>query len=457
MRNLGLCGLPLTRKCKDDDGQLMQSAEEEGDDEYEFIDGYGWRSVVMGYGSGFVVGIGIGYMIIRSGRPSCLAATHQINSDEFALLAFKSLITSDPSNILKNNWTAGTSVCTWFGVTCDSPHNRVTHFGNSLHGYLPKEVCSYNNLPRLKELQLSNNTLEGEIPLSLGECPQLEILALSYNNFVGHVPTQIGNITSLKRLRIYDNNLTGSLPQRYFNNFIAMIQPVEIEYDYFLDDLEIRLILKGQDQLIKRLLETFTIIDLSSNRFTGPIPPSIGNLKILKYLNLSHNTLMGRIPSSLGNLSEIESLDLSTNKLDGEIPSELTMLTFLAKVNLSTNNLVGQIPQSNQFSTFENDSYMGNLGLCGLPLTRKCKDDDDGQLMQFAEEEGDDEYEFIDGFGWRRVVMGYGSGVIVGIWKANMVCGILFGVGYKYKSKKRRNKAAPICRGYLIQSHKRIV
>ena len=169
---------------------------------------------------------------------SCLslATTNQLYTDEFPLLAFKSLITSDPSNILKKNWTAGTSVCTWFGVTCDSPHNRVTHLdlsdmglggsippeignlsflvslnlsGNSLHGYLPKEVCSYNNLPRLKELQLSNNTLEGEIPLSLGECPQLEILALSYNNFVGHVPAQIGNITSLKRLRIYDNNLKG--------------------------------------------------------------------------------------------------------------------------------------------------------------------------------------------------------------------------------------------------------
>ena len=41
-------------------------------DEYEFIDGFGWRCVVMGYGSGFLVGIGIGYMIIRSGRPRWL-------------------------------------------------------------------------------------------------------------------------------------------------------------------------------------------------------------------------------------------------------------------------------------------------------------------------------------------------------------------------------------------------
>ncbi|XP_047953398.1 receptor-like protein 9DC3 [Salvia hispanica] len=212
--------------------------------------------------------------------------------------------------------------------------------------------------------------------------------------------------------------------------------------------------LKGQDRLIKRILETFTTIDLSSNRFTGNIPPCIGNLKILKYLNLSHNTLMGHIPSSLGNLSEIESLDFSTNKLDGEIPNELTRLTFLAKLNLSINNLVGKIPRSNQFSTFENDSYVGNLGLCGLPLIRKCKEDD-GKSIQPAEEV-DDENEFIDGFGWRCVVMGYGSGFIVGIGIGYMIIRsgrprwlveFFFGVGYKYKTKKKRNRAAPTCMG----------
>ncbi|XP_057797117.1 receptor-like protein 20 [Salvia miltiorrhiza] len=79
------------------------------------------------------------------------------------------------------------------------------------------------------------------------------------------------------------------------------------------------------------------------------------------------------------------------------------------------NNLVGQIPQSTQFSTFENDSYVGNLGLCGVPLTRKCNKEN-GHRMQPEEEDGeDDEYGFIDGFGWRSVVMGYGSGFIVGI------------------------------------------
>ncbi|XP_042016452.1 receptor-like protein 33 [Salvia splendens] len=253
------------------------------------------------------------------------------------------------------------------------------------------------------------------------ELRELRVLVLRSNKFGGNMSLPSRTKFPFPRLQVLDashNDYLGSLPQRYFINFRAMIEPIEIENDEFLRNVEMRLSLKGQDQLITRLLDTFTTIDLSSNRLTGTIPPSMGNLKILKYLNLSHNNLTGHIPSSLGNMSELESLDLSTNKLDGDIPSELTRLTFLAKLNLSMNNLVGQIPRSKQFSTFENDSYMGNLGLCGLPLTRKCNEGD-GKSMQTAKEEV--EYEFIDGFGWRCVVMGYGSGFVVGIGIGYMI------------------------------------
>ncbi|XP_057803776.1 receptor-like protein 43 [Salvia miltiorrhiza] len=216
----------------------------------------------------------------------------------------------------------------------------------------------------------------------------------------------------------------------------------------FLYYLEMRITLKGVNQLLKkRLLKTFTTIDFSSNKFSGSIPNSMGNLNSLRYLNLSHNNLMGHIPASLGNISVLESLDLSSNKLDGGIPSDLTRLTFLEKLNLSMNDLVGQIPQSNQFSTFENDSYIGNLRLCGVPLTRKCNEEN-GRQMQ-PEEEEEDEYGLIDGFGWRSVVMGYGNGLIVGIGigcciirfgRPRWLVEFFFGVGYTYKKNKKKKK-----------------
>ncbi|XP_047953521.1 putative receptor like protein 25 [Salvia hispanica] len=171
------------------------------------------------------------------------------------------------------------------------------------------------------------------------------------------------------------------------------------------------LTVKGLNLSYGTILTTFTTIDMSSNRFSGSIPNSVGNLNSLMYLNLSHNCLTGNIPASFGNVTELESLDLSANRLEGEIPTELTKLTFLAVINLSMNDLSGKIPQSNgQFSTFENTSFVGNSGLCGFPLTRKCEEPSPPVMLQ---EDGYDDYGILDGFCWQAVVSGYGFGFIL--------------------------------------------
>ena len=113
-------------------------------------------------------------------------------------------------------------------------------------------------------------------------------------------------------------------------------------------------------------------IDLSSNKFSGDIPESIGGLVWLYSLNLSNNDLTGSIPSSLANLTNLEAFDLSKNMLLGEIPQQLTQHTFLEVLSVSRNHLTGPIPQGRQFSTFPSDSFNGNPGLCGTPLSRVC-------------------------------------------------------------------------------------
>ena len=59
-------------------------------------------------------------------------------------------------------------------------------------------------------LDLSENSLEGEIPSFILECKQLQFLNLSFNNFRGGIPKEIGNLTKLKTLSIGDNKLEGN-------------------------------------------------------------------------------------------------------------------------------------------------------------------------------------------------------------------------------------------------------
>ncbi|XP_042044445.1 receptor-like protein 43 [Salvia splendens] len=249
----------------------------------------------------------------------------------------------------------------------------------------------------------------------------LRVLVLRDNRFSGSMllPIAYGEISSdapfakLQVIDISQNEFSGPLPTRYLTTFPAMINVIEdvSEKSNWFSKYEESLVfvLKGTNQPLVRILKSFTTIDMSRNKFSGKIPDSIGNLNSLKYLNMSHNSLTGKIPSSLGSIKALESLDLSSNRMSGEIPRQLTMLNFLSKLNLSVNDLAGEIPQSGgQFPTFDNSSFILNSGLCGFPLTKKCKQDPSTP----KESEGSN---FVDGFSWRPVVLGYGCGFVIGV------------------------------------------
>ena len=179
--------------------------------------------------------------------------------------------------------------------------------------------------------------------------------------------------------------------------------------DYYQDSVMV--ILKGVEIEMRRILTIFTTVDLSSNKFQGRIPNVVGKLNSLKGLNFSHNHLIGNISVSLENLTELESLDLSSNRLGGEIPAQLTSLTSLSVFNLSCNQLAGLIPQGKQFNTFENNSYIGNLGLCGLPLSKKCSNDEQPKSNPTIFQEDEDTWSWFD---WKIIMMCYGSGLVIG-------------------------------------------
>ncbi|KAJ1425813.1 Leucine-rich repeat [Sesbania bispinosa] len=179
-------------------------------------------------------------------------------------------------------------------------------------------------------------------------------------------------------------------------------------YGIYTDSVTITM--KETSTTLIKILTIFVHIDLSKNMFEGEIPDAIGELHALKGLNLSHNRLIGPIPQSIGNLTNLESLDLSSNMLTGGIPTELTNLNYLEVLNLSHNHLVGEIPQGKQFNTFSNDSYEGNLGLCGFPMSMECNPEQHSPpstTTLWSEEKF--------GFGWKPVAIGYGCGVVLGV------------------------------------------
>nr|KYP60285.1 Serine/threonine-protein kinase BRI1-like 2 [Cajanus cajan] len=284
---------------------------------------------------------------------------------------------------------------------------------------------------RLHVLDLSFNLLAGDISSSICNLSSLQILNLSHNRLKGTIPPCLVNLLLFPSLTILDisyNDFSGSLPLGYIKNLEAMKNPVElenssqyVEFNYIIysdkfqhyslsyDSMVITM--KGVNLIITRIPTKLATLDLSANSFEGKIPYVLGKLKALRGLNLSHNKLMGTIPSELGNLTNLESLDLSSNLLTGGIPMELTNLNYLAVLNLSHNHLVGEIPQGKQFNTFSNDSYVGNMGLCGLPLSTKC----DMKCKQCSSASPTFSSEEKFGFGWKPVAVGYGCGMAFGV------------------------------------------
>ncbi|KAG4161218.1 hypothetical protein ERO13_D01G042746v2 [Gossypium hirsutum] len=309
---------------------------------------------------------------------------------------------------------------------------------NILEGLLLLLPRSFVNCTVLRFLNLANNTLYDLFPRWLSVLPVLQVLILRSNRFYGRLdhPMATSSFISLQILDLSKNEFTGPFPKIFFQSFrrsklvaASQLQPQQVSncgrdagnvsclrsprgpenYKNYVKLTMKRLELELD---LDKSLTNFTLIDFSNNRFNGRIPEALGELHALLVLNLSHNRLNDTLPPSLANMAALESLDLSSNKLGGRIPSELTKLTFLEVLNLSQNNFFGTIPVGHQFNTFDIDSYAGNLGLYGFPLSKKCGSEEERKppTPKLVEDE-DSAIPFI----WELVMMGYGCGVVLGL------------------------------------------
>ncbi|KAM3280941.1 hypothetical protein P3S67_027961 [Capsicum chacoense] len=203
---------------------------------------------------------------------------------------------------------------------------EILYIGDAhLNGLIPPGI---GNMSGLTTLVLQFNNLMGNIPPEIGKLRQLQcfyrtinfrdifqrhlwkmrghlILNVTRNSIEGEVPSDIGGLKAIVELYLYGNHFSGMIPSRF-----------------------------GQ-------LSNLQILDLSNNSFSGAIPLSFANLISLEFLNLSLNALSGTIPKSLEKLSYLKAINVSFNNLEGEIPSGGVFANSTRQSFLGNNGLCG--------------------------------------------------------------------------------------------------------------------
>ncbi|MFQ6635551.1 hypothetical protein Gotur_010399 [Gossypium turneri] len=166
---------------------------------------------------------------------------------------------------------------------------------NNISGVIPK--C-FNNLSAMATTNKTNNFViagyidtasfflnallvlkgrEDEYGSTLGLVTSMD---LSANSLTGEIPKEIGSLVGLLSLNFSENLLTGNIPDSIGN------------------------------------MELMESLDLSMNRLSGEIPPSFSNLNFLNHFNVSYNNLTGQIPTST-QLQSFENLYYVGNHLCG--------------------------------------------------------------------------------------------------------------------------------------------
>ncbi|CAH2065097.1 unnamed protein product [Thlaspi arvense] len=205
----------------------------------------------------------------------------------------------------------------------------LLHLGtNHIYGYIPRDI---GNLIGLQELGLEENLFTGWEAVKIGVVKGDTICYVSNNSFEGTIPPSLGNCRYLLRLYIGSNKLSGTIPQ------------VVIQFP------------------------ALVILSMGGNSFTGSLSKDVERLANIENVSEWSNFIykeIGAIPDIKG-LVGVKRVDFSNNNLSGSIPAYFAKFSSLEYLNLSNNNFQGRVATEGKFQNATIVFVFGNTDLCG--------------------------------------------------------------------------------------------
>jgi len=206
-------------------------------------------------------------------------------------------------------------------------------------------------------LNLSDNGLNGLLPVELFFFPALTSLDLSFNGLRGTAPTMFAGAQYLQRMVLSGNRLTGQFTAEL--GFVASrLKILQNDANHFT----------GAVPGLLRLLPNLQDLNITDNQYTGTLPGSLSILSnSLKSFEVGQNFLTGSIPTELSLLTRLEVLDIGRNAdLRGIIPTELASLTSLTAFNIMETSISGGVPPA--FCALEQSGQLVIAGDCDEQL-----------------------------------------------------------------------------------------
>ncbi|KAL3933776.1 MAG: hypothetical protein SGARI_003631, partial [Bacillariaceae sp.] len=175
---------------------------------------------------------------------------------------------------------------------------RLVMDSNGIRGQVPV-------MPYLKHLHLSYNDLTGYMPDRFSEMTRLETLSMSENVLQGSLPNNFAALTNLRILALNGNQLTAGMEQIYP---LTSLEEIYLSYNSFEDRLS-----NGSFHTLTKL----KVLDMKTNRLSGPLPDALWNMTKLEVVDFHHNALDGHINNVINRNHPLKFLDVSSNVLGG--------------------------------------------------------------------------------------------------------------------------------------------